>query len=75
MLADRGIFPSGVERVIGTFLEHGRSVAPSPIIDRNREKFGLPPLRPVPMDEIRKLLGDEESGDEVDKVVGKGAPS
>jgi heterodisulfide reductase subunit C len=75
MLADRDIYPSGVDRVIETFLEHGRSVAPNPIIDRNREKFGLPPLQPVPMEEIRVLLGDDEAGEGVDIEVGKGDPS
>jgi heterodisulfide reductase subunit C2 len=75
MLADRGIFPSGVDRVINTFLEHGRSVAPSPVIDRNREKFGLPPLSTVPMDEIRTLLGLDEAGERIDDGVGKGGPS
>ena len=75
MLADRGIYPGGVDRVIETFLEHGHSVAPSPIIDRNREKFGLPPIKPVPMEEIRTLLGDEEPGEAAEIEVGKGEPS
>jgi heterodisulfide reductase subunit C len=59
MLADRGIYPAPVEKVIKTFEEFGRTVPPNPAIDRQREKFGLPPLDPVPMDEIRALLEPE----------------
>jgi heterodisulfide reductase subunit C len=71
LMADRGIYPAGVDRVIKTFLEHGRTVAPSPVIDKNREKFGLPPLAPVPMEEIRTLLGLAEKEPDVEPE-GKG---
>jgi heterodisulfide reductase subunit C len=74
LMADRGIYPAGVERVIETFLEFGRTVAPSPVIDKNRERFGLPPLSPVPMEEIRTLLGLEEK-EKPAPVGGEGAPS
>jgi len=56
MLADRGILPPAVTKVIGTFEETGRTVPYSPAIDKTRAKFGLPPLPPVPMDEIRKII-------------------
>ena len=59
MMADRGIYPAGVERIIDTFLEYGRTMAPSPAIDKNRRRFDLPPLSPVPMEEVRTLLGDK----------------
>ena len=39
---------------------NGRTVPDNPAIDKQRAKFGLPPLRPVPMDEILALLGPED---------------
>ncbi len=56
MLADRGLAPEAANRVIATFEETGRTVPASPAVDRQRERFGLPPLPSVPMDEIRLLL-------------------
>ena len=56
MLADRRIFPTAVEKVIETFERTGRTTPLSPAVDRQRERFGLPPLAPVPMEEIAKLL-------------------
>jgi heterodisulfide reductase subunit C len=56
MLADRGLAPITAERVIKTFEETGRTVPYSPAIDKQRAKFGLPPLGEVPMDEIRALI-------------------
>ncbi|MFO7768123.1 MAG: 4Fe-4S dicluster domain-containing protein [bacterium] len=63
MLADRDIYPTPVERVIGTFEETGRTVPDSPAVDKQREKFGLPPLEPVPMDEVRVLIGLGDPGE------------
>lgn len=56
MLADRGIYPEGVQRVIRTFETSGRTVPPSPAVDRQREQYGLPMLRPVALDEVQSLL-------------------
>jgi len=64
MLADRGIYPDPVEKVIKTFEETGRTTPYSPAVDKQRAKFGLPPLPQVPMDEISKLLepAEDEGG-------------
>jgi len=63
MLADRGLAPPAADRVIQTFMGSGRTVPDNPAIDKQRAKFGLPPLPPVPMDEILALLGpDAEEG-------------
>ena len=62
MLADRGIYPDPVEKVIRTFEETGRTTPIGPAVQRQRERFGLPPLPPVPMDEIRQLI--EPAADE-----------
>jgi heterodisulfide reductase subunit C len=63
MLADRGIYPVPVSRVIETFEKTGRTVPESSAVDKQRERFGLPPLMPVPMDEIQALLEpDPEEG-------------
>jgi hypothetical protein len=56
MLADRGIYPDPVKKVIETFETTGRTTPLSPAVDRQRARFGLEPLPPVPMDEIRKLI-------------------
>ena len=60
MLADRGIYPDPVARIIKTFEETGRTTPIGPAVQRQRERFGLPPLPPVPMDEIRKLIEPAE---------------
>ena len=60
MLADRGIYPGQVEKVIKTFEETGRTTPYSPAVDRQRARFGLPPLPPVPIDEIKKLIEPAE---------------
>jgi len=65
MMADRGMYPPGVEKVINAFLAEGRTVAMNPAIDKQRARFGLPPLSPVPMDEIGVLIGlSEGEGEE-----------
>jgi len=56
MLADRGIYPESVAKVIRTFETTGRTTPIGPPVDREREKFGLGPLGPVPMEEIRPLI-------------------
>jgi len=61
MLADRGIYPDAVDKIIKTFEETGRTTPLSAAVDRQRTKFGLPPLPPVPMDEIRKLIEPAEN--------------
>ena len=63
MLADKGIYPEAVDRIIKTFEETGRTVPYSKALERQREAFGLPPLEPVPMDEIRKLFWPEGEED------------
>jgi heterodisulfide reductase subunit C len=63
MLADKGIYPEAVDRIITTFEETGRTVPYSKALERQREAFGLPPLETVPMDEIRKLFGPEDEED------------
>ncbi len=56
MLADRGIYPDAVRKVIETFEQTGRTTPLSPAVDRQRAKYGLSPLPPVPMEEIQKLI-------------------
>ena len=64
MLADRGIYPEAVSKIIGTFETTGRTVRITSAIDRQRARFGLPPLPPVPMDEVRILLEPDAGTDE-----------
>jgi len=64
MLADRGFAPPAAERVIKTFETTGRTVPPSPAIDKQRAKYGLAPLPEVPMDEITAILAAEPMHEE-----------
>jgi heterodisulfide reductase subunit B len=59
MLADRGIFPGPVERVIRTFEETGRTVPLTPAVDRQRERFGLSPMQPAPIEEVRAIVDEK----------------
>ena len=56
MLADAGIYPDPVAKIIKTFEETGRTTPVNPAVERQRERFGLPPLSDIPMDEIQKLI-------------------
>jgi heterodisulfide reductase subunit B len=60
MLADRGLIPQTVARIIQTFEATGRTTPMGPMVDRERAKYGLRPLGAVPMDEIRAMI--EPSG-------------
>ncbi len=62
MLADQGIYPDPVSKVIETFEKTGRTVPMSPAIDKQRAKYGLPPMPPVPVEEIQRLI--EPAGEE-----------
>jgi heterodisulfide reductase subunit B len=62
MLADRGIYPETVKRIIHTFETTGRTTPGGPAVDKQRERFGLPPLKPVPMEEIQPLLKPDAEG-------------
>jgi heterodisulfide reductase subunit C len=65
MLADLGIYPGPVDKVIKTFEETGRTTPISAAVNRQRERFGLPPLPPVPMKEVQALIEPAEGkGDE-----------
>ncbi len=61
MLADRGIYPEAVEKVIRTFETTGRTTPLSSAVDRQRSQYGLPGLPAVPMEEIRMLLEASEA--------------
>jgi heterodisulfide reductase subunit C len=60
MLFDRGFVPPTPAKVIRSFLETGRTAPVNPAVDKQRAKFGLPPMPPVPVEELRTLLGIEE---------------
>jgi heterodisulfide reductase subunit C len=60
MLADRGMAPDVAERVVAAFEKTGRTTPHSAAVDRQRERFGLPPLSPVPMNEVLPLLEPDE---------------
>ncbi|MBI2926688.1 MAG: 4Fe-4S dicluster domain-containing protein [Verrucomicrobia bacterium] len=63
MLADRGIYPNGVEKIIKAVETTGRTTTGGSVVDRQREQYGLPPLRAVPVEEIQKLIEPVENGE------------
>jgi len=63
MLADRGIYPDTVGRVIQSFETTGRTTPVGPVVDKQRAKFDLPPLAPVPMEEIRAIIEPSAPGE------------
>ncbi|UCF67975.1 MAG: 4Fe-4S dicluster domain-containing protein, partial [Acidobacteriota bacterium] len=69
MMADRGIYPAVVKKIIETFEETGRTVPDNPAINKQRARFGLEPMAPVPMDEIRAII--EPAGTETPLVVAR----
>ena len=73
MMADRGIYPDAVAKVIKTFEETGRTTPINAAVDRQRAKYGLPPMPPVPMDEIRRLFEPEEDVVKIRPTVARGA--
>ena len=56
MLADLGIYPPPVAKIIEMFEATGRTTPLNPAVDRQRARFDLPPLPSVPIEEIQKLL-------------------
>ena len=62
LMADDGICPGPVNKIIEVFEKTGRTVPMSAAVDRQREKFGLPPLAPVPVDEIRAIIAPDTDG-------------
>jgi len=64
MLADRGIYPEGAEKIIATVMSCGRTVPESSAVDKQRAKFGLPPLSRVPVEDLEKLVQPAGAGGE-----------
>jgi len=75
MLADLGIYPDPVDKIIKAFETTGRTTPMNPAVDRQRERFGLPPMSPVPMEEVHKLIepgASAPANSETDSALGKG---
>ena len=60
MLADRGLDPDTAKRVAEAFVATGRTTPITSAVHRNREQLGLPPIQPVPVDEIAAILAPAE---------------
>jgi len=63
MLADRGIQPDMLGKIVDAFQKTGRTASLGPAVERNRKKYDLPPLTEVPMEEIAEILRPDEDGD------------
>ncbi len=58
--ADAGLLPPPAATLIRTFESTGRTVVVGPAVQRQRQRFGLEPLPPVPMAEIAALLEPDD---------------
>jgi len=59
LLADRGREPEAVGKVVEAFWQTGRTTQTGPMVDKMRAAYGLGPLAPVPVEEVRALVGPE----------------
>lgn len=60
MMADRGTVPEPVAKVVRAFEATGRTTPVGPIVERERQTYGLAPLGAVPVAEIQALLGPND---------------
>ena len=56
LLADEGLTPNVVAKVTDVFQKTGRTVPLSNAVEKQRANYGLPPLQPVPVDELAALI-------------------
>jgi heterodisulfide reductase subunit C len=55
-MAKHGVVPDGVTDLASGVMKTGRSAIVSKLTIKRREELGLPPLRDVPIDQIRQLV-------------------
>jgi heterodisulfide reductase subunit B len=75
MLADRGIVPAAVGKIVTTFEACGRTAPVGSAIEKQRAALGLPPVLPVPMDEIRAIVEPGTNGGTRAAPVSRAAPA
>ncbi len=56
LMGERGIVPTGVDRLVDGLLQTGRSAKVTSATHRRREELGLPPLPEVDVEPMLKLL-------------------
>jgi len=56
LMGERGIVPTGVDRLVDGLLQTGRSAKVTSATHRRREELGLPPLPEIDVEPMRKLL-------------------
>ena len=61
MLADRGLYPHPVAKVIDAFEKTGLTVPLTSAVEKNRARFNLPPMKLPPADELRPLLAADDA--------------
>jgi len=70
MAVEKGTAPANLAKLSDNIAKTGMSVAISSAIDRRREQLGLPVLKTIPIDELQKILEDNEVTS-TDETVGK----
>jgi heterodisulfide reductase subunit C len=73
MAVEKGTAPPTLEKLSENIAKSGLSVTFSSAVNRKRQELGLPELKPIPLDELKKVLEDEETTESssVKESVGK----
>jgi len=67
LMAERGIFPQGMEEIIESVRQTGRSLKVTSLSDRIRQELGLEPIKPVDVSDFKVLFGEDKDKAEAEK--------
>ncbi len=70
MAVEKGTAPANLAKLSDNIAKTGMSVTVSSAVNRKREQLGLPALKVIPIDELQKILDDDETG-QADEPVDK----
>jgi len=62
MAVEKGNAPANLAKLSDNIAKTGLSVTVSSAVNRKREELGLPVLKTIPLDELQKILDDNETG-------------
>ncbi len=63
MMARDGVVPDGVEDLAAGVMKTGRSAIVSKMTTKRRVELGLPVLADIPIDQIRRIVGETDPGE------------
>jgi len=59
MSVEKGTAPPNLEKLSENIAKTGMSVTTSSAVSRRRQELGLPELKPIPIDEMQKIIEEE----------------